>query len=183
VAGGLAGWTEPVKEGGGFAAAHLQEAAALQAGGRAAQAYGARPSSSSVTVTAGRRAPVKVPGERTREVTLDLEPVRAPRAGTKGQASRPASPRRGASGPRVPGARMTEVRNQGRTWRSAVRRSDTGSATGKCPPFHGIAARTAWSAGDCWCVAWSWRGRAGVVGWEQVREWRGRRAGLRRGCW
>jgi hypothetical protein len=63
--GGLAGWTEPVKEGGGFAAAHLQEAAALQAGGRAAQGYGARPSSSSVTVTAGRRAPVKVPGERT----------------------------------------------------------------------------------------------------------------------
>jgi hypothetical protein len=32
----------------------------------------------------------------SREVTLDLEPLRAPRAGTKGQAGRPAPPRRAA---------------------------------------------------------------------------------------
>jgi len=38
-----------------------------------------------------------VPGERTREVTLDLEPLPAPRAASKGQARRPALPQgRGA---------------------------------------------------------------------------------------
>src|SRR5215471_5061742 len=110
----LAGWPgldgSRCKEGGGLAAAHLQGAAALPAGGRAAQGYRGRPSTSSVTVAAGRRAPVKVPGERTREVTLDLEPLRAPRAGTEGQASRPAPPRRAACP--APGARRTDDRGQ-----------------------------------------------------------------------
>jgi hypothetical protein len=46
-------------EGGGFAAAHPGKAAALQAGGRAAQGYGAAPPASRVIATAGRRAQVK----------------------------------------------------------------------------------------------------------------------------
>jgi len=51
-----------------------------------------------------------MPGDRTREVTLGLEPLPAPRAGDKGQARRPALPRR-ATRP-VPGARRTDDRGQ-----------------------------------------------------------------------
>ena len=39
-------------------------------------------------------------------------------------------------------------------------------------------APVAWSAGSC-PGAWSWTGRAAAVGWVQVREWLGRRAGVR----
>jgi hypothetical protein len=82
-----------------------------RAGGRAAQRYGTGPSSQSVAVTAGRRVQATVPGGRTREATLGLEPLPAPRAGSKGQAG-PAFPARGASGDPVPGA--TDDRPDGR---------------------------------------------------------------------
>jgi len=39
-------------------------------------------------------------------------------------------------------------------------------------------APVAWFAGSC-PGAWSWTGRAAAVGWVQVREWLGRRAGVR----
>jgi hypothetical protein len=88
------------------------EGCRARAGGRAAQRYGTGPSSQSVAVTAGRRAQVKVPGGRTREATLGLEPLPAPRAGSKGQARGLPFPARGASGDPVPGA--TDDRPDGR---------------------------------------------------------------------
>ena len=48
--------------------------------------YVSAPPASSVTVTAGQRAQVKVPGKRTREVTLDPGDLRTLRSEDKGQA-------------------------------------------------------------------------------------------------
>jgi hypothetical protein len=54
--------------------------------GMACEVYVSAPPASSATVTAGQRAQVKVPGQRTREVTLDTGASTDTPARTKGQA-------------------------------------------------------------------------------------------------
>ena len=95
-------------EGGGFAAAPLHQAAALQARGtRAARGYGAAPPASSPSVTAGQPRTVRLPGTRTREDSLDPGDLCGPLT-TEVRAG-PACPAQGAARPaaRAPAHKRT----------------------------------------------------------------------------
>jgi hypothetical protein len=97
------------REGGGFAAADLQErAAALQAGGRAARGYGAAPPASRLLRIAPRcRAPLR---DGPAGAGLERRSLCGPPGRKYGQAPACPAQRRGASGAPVTGAPMTPAR-------------------------------------------------------------------------